>query len=259
MDLLWIAGGAVVVGILGFLLINRMGRKDIKREIKVILFEQVGNDKAYCGEFSAFEMDDKTLGIYVLIGKLKKPVCNVSPGDFFHTKTAGFFGFGSVLTKALLICKYSDDDYRVMARLRDGEWFKRVPQYDAKGGPLIGKDGEPVYDVEVYEEPIGVVQTAREAIRFNRSFQKKMEERMQAPGKFWDQWGNAITIGFVSIILMVTFIAMTNSHTKLVETVTDAFGEGAADYVKKVEEPGFAQRMLTKWETKDKEENAPPS
>lgn len=223
--------------------------KGSKNRIRIVLFEQVGNDKVYRGERIAFEEDDKKLGIYFMIKKEKKAISDIRNDDFFYD---------SKYNKALLLCKYAGDDYRVMNRLKDGEWFKRAIKLDEDGSPVVNaKTNEYELEETEYEECLGVTSTAREAMRFNKSFQKRMDEKMGEKLGFWEKFAPFITVGFVAIMLMISFNYMSGKTSETQMHIADTFVEGAGEYKAAITQPAFLEQKLREWEQKNAEDTAP--
>jgi len=176
-------------------------------KVRVLLFEQVGDDKVFRGVHEGKETQDEKMGSYLWIDKIKTSINLVNNSDYFLDKAMG---------KCLLVCKYSTDDYRVISRLKQGKWFKKeklpIEKYletrnvkDEETGeefiqvvkddeghpvPLLDDGGEPLpdYDLVEYVEPLGVTQSDREVMRFNRDFSRRMQEKRGEKSKFWDKY-----------------------------------------------------------------------
>jgi len=250
-------------------------QKDLGLLVRILLFEQVGNDKLFRGYRTAYESTDDKIGVYIMIKSLKKAISQISSTDFFPDKE---------FNKCLMVCKYSDDDYRSMSRMKDQEWYRKIElspldyleteQIEGKEGEQLtqlklDKNGEtiqkldkdknplPNYTLQSYDEPIGVNQTSREAMRFNRAFSKRMQEKRQEKGTFWDKYGQYV---FTATIVLIMFMSMAYSNNKMADTVTyalDKFGEEADKISSSVQSESFVQGLLDKIEKKDIEQQAP--
>ena len=269
MDLLPYAIGFAVL-FFGYLGINKyLSSKrltDGGHLIRVLLFEQVGQDKVFRQTTKGVEMKDDKLGVYILLKNLKKSISDVSNKDFFYDQKYG---------KCLIICKYADDDYRVMSSLKGQTWFKKVlvekPKTDKKGNPLIEQielsDGsfeetplmETVEEYQPYKEPLGVDQSAREAMRWNRDFQRRMDERMGEVKGFWERYGQLIMVGGMLIVILMSTAYNANKFETASKNIANAFGEKADEYLEEIKKPTFAETLINKIEQRNKEGEAPPS
>jgi len=273
---LWLAlGGLVLVG--AYWLANNWYQKkrdnDLGRIIRILLFEQVGNDKVFKGSRIGREMADEELGVYIMIDKDKKAISDVDNSDLFYDYQYNKY------TKCLLVCKYGDDDYRAMARLNDEVWYKKV----SERVPVLDKDGEQVVEaIEVtdpetgvistvkkskfeiskvekpYVEALGVGSDSREALRFERRFTKRMQDKRKEVKSWLEKYAPYLTVGFVAVIMLVSFAYMTNKLSETQVYIADTFVTGAGDYKKAVEQPSYAQTLLDSWEKQNAEGNAPP-
>ncbi len=271
----WIAVIAVI-GFVGYIsydyFVTKKRQKELGRTVRIILFDKIGNDHVFKGTYQAYEKDDEELGVYLIINKIKRPISGVSSTDYFPDRDQG---------KCLMVVKYADDDYRVMTKMRTGEWFQKVqlpqeeyiefeedeegntiPKLDKEGNFVHKTDAEgnlfPTFKLEPYEEPIGVGQNAREAQRFNRGFAKRMQAIRGEKQNWWDKYGNYVMTAGMMIILLMAFSYMTNKHSETTIKMAEKFGEKADEAIEEIRSPLFAERMLDYMENKDKEENAPP-
>lgn len=275
--------GLVIIGIAVLYFIFDFFYKRYKNSIKgnqirAMLFQKIGDEKIYQGSYLCEEKEDAKLGIYIYINKLKKAISGLSDEDFFPDKQVG---------RCILLCKYSEDDYRPMIRIKSESWYRKLPRaeedlyeteevqpteeggevtlkfsVDEKGELIRKKDenGEDVRDfyMENYIEPLGVTQQAREAMRFNRDFTNRMRELRNEKGGFWDKWGNLLlSVGMV----MLMFLAMAYNTNKTTETqvkISQVWGEKADEAIEEMKSPLLAERLLANWEKKNVEDNAPP-
>ena len=149
-------------------------RKMLGNLVRILMFHKIGNEKQFRGFMLAEEREDETLGMFIYLKKYKKAISGVRETDYFPDVEYG---------KCLHICKYADDDFRVISRLRDGEWYHKVDKNPEdlyviekitdpegneiqrykrdSGGQLIIKtddDGEPIddFDLVPYNEPLGI-------------------------------------------------------------------------------------------------------
>lgn len=234
----------IALGLLGVAYIYvyfYMGKGKGKR-VRILLFEQVGNDKVYKGYRIGFEKDDPKLGIYFFIKKEEHAISDVRNDDLFYDSEYG---------KALLVCKYAADDYKVMARLKTGEWAKIVP--------VLDKDGNETDKLEylTYEEPLGVTQEDREVARFTSDYRARMLEfRKEKEGLFMKVLPY-ITVAFVAMTLMLTHSYLSNKNAETQQYIASTFVEGAGEFQEAMSSPSFAESMLKKWEASQMEDNAP--
>jgi len=243
--------------------------------INILLFEQIGENKTFIGKYKGQEENDEKIGIYIIINKVKKAISGVNNIDFFGDKETG---------KSLIVCKYSDDDYRVMSALKNNEWYKKIDlepeeyfeteekeidgeitfelKLDKKGNPipLCDENGSPLpnYDFEPYQEPLGVSQDSREAQRFNRDFVRRMQEkRKEVPG-WWDKWGQTLVMASVVLIMFLSLAYQTNKFSEMSDNMISEWGDKADDLVVELRSPTFAEQLLNKIERKNTEAEAPP-
>lgn len=239
--------------------------------IRILLFEQIGNDVVFLGESIGEEMPDEALGVYIrlVVGKDKKVISDVVNTDLFYD---------SKYSKCLMICKYADDDYRVMARLRSQEWFKKVlvdkPMFDKKGeqifedveitNPETGEveierlpKTEKVEAYEGYNEPVGISQEGREVMRFNREWHKRMEERRKEKASFWEKYGAYVMLGSMMLIILMSTAYNANKFELAADHMAAAFGEKADEYLDKMDSPSFISTIISKVESRNLE--VPPT
>ena len=229
------------VGAVGFMVYDHFFKRRKDDRVRILLFEQVGNDKKYSGSYVGKFESDRSLGDYISIKKVNKAISDVGNKDYF---------FDSTLGKCLMVCKFSSDDYRVMSR------FDKGVTGEIKF--IKDKEGKEVEEFVPYIEPLGVTQDSRSASRFNRAWHRKMEVERADKKEFWDKYGNAISIAFVGIILLMGITYITNKHTSLMESGLKEFSDGAFEYKKAVEDPSWVDDLLDKVQRKEMEEEAPP-
>ena len=271
-------GALFLLYLLVDLLIIRKWKKDKhSRLVRILLFEHVGDDKIFRGVYDGHETQDEKLGAYLMINKIKISLGLVNNSDYFPDKKFG---------KCLLVCKYSMDDFRVMSRIKNGEWFKKVKLAPEKyletetvedengdlktrlvtdnNGKYIhktDKHGKKLVDyvLRPYQEPLGVTQSDREVMRFNRDFSRRMEEKRGQKNGFWDKYGPML----VSVtVVLIAFIFMAYNTNKMAEAqvkISEQFGEKADEAIKAIKAPSFAENLLNKLENKENEEKTPPS
>lgn len=282
MDLLFpFIAGLAAFSLVGYLVYDRIYQKKKRqqhgKEIRILLYELVGAEKVFKGTFTGYEQEDDKIGLYIMIQGLKKPIEVVNNNDFFPDSQFG---------KCLMVCKYADDDYRAMARMRDGEWwryenlppeeyFETVEQEnpetgntevfikkDDNGDPIPKKDedGDPIpsYHPVPYTEPIGVKQSAREAMRFNRDFKMRMQEKRKEHQGFWAKYGQTIMVLAAMMIVFLSMAYMTNRYTDAMDNMVDTFGEKAEEVVEATKDPHWAEQLVDEIGKKEKEDNAPP-
>jgi hypothetical protein len=129
--------GLAVLGLIGYIIYDKIYKekraKLLGQLLRVLLFEQVGNDKIYKNEFIASETNDEVLGVYINIKGIQKSIAVVNNDDYFPDQKYG---------KCLMVCKYAEDDYRVISPMREEEWYKKT-----KLKP------EEYLETEVYNDP----------------------------------------------------------------------------------------------------------
>ena len=257
---------------------TRYKRSKQGNQIRALIFQKIGDEKIFQNSFICEEREDEKLGIYIYLKHIKKAISGVSEEDFFPDKQWG---------RCILLCKYSEDDYRPMVRMKTDSWFRRLPRsdedlYETEEVPSEEEGGEPTiqykkddegelvrkkdedgndlndFYMENYIDPLGVTQQAREAMRFNRDFTARMRELRNEKGGFWDKWGNLLlSAGMV----MLMFLAMAYNTNKTAEAqiqISETFGEKADEAIEEMRSPLLAERLLANWEKKGVEDNAPP-
>lgn len=258
-------------------------KKKLGLILRILLFEQVGNDKIFKGASIGYEEHDDKIASYIVIKNHKKAISGVSSGDYFPDEKHG---------KCLLVCKYSDDDYRVMARLREEEWFKKVqraPQdyletewlnkeglvvdvnaedanslrlktIDETPIPRLDDNGEPLPDFELqsYKEPIGTTQSARETSRFNRAFSARMREKRNENEGFWSKYGTLLASVGMVMFVCIAFMYMTNKNKELVTELAATWSKEAQAAVDEMQKPQFAQRLMDYIDKDKNKDDGPP-
>lgn len=246
-----LSGLAILVGVIYKFVYEPKRAKALGNAIRILLFEQIGKDVVYIGSLVGEEKPDVQLGVYIRLGKNdEKVISDVANSDLFYDKKYG---------KCLLVCKYADDDYRVMARLNSFDWFKKV----IRQRPILNKDGSSKVDAETgkdlfedyeslepYNEPIGISQEGREVMRFNREFHSRMAERRKEKATFWDKFGAYIMLGSMMLIILMSTAYNSNKFTEAAEHMANAFGDKADEYINKIESPSFIETLLQKVESR---------
>ena len=265
MNYLYLALGLAVLFGGGFILFDLFYLKKRRQmnglNVRILLYEQIGDDKVFKGSFKGVERYDEKLGQYIWISKLKKAIDVPANLDYFYDKE---------LDKALNVCKFSDDDYRVMARLRNQEFFRLEkfmrPKLDVKGNPLVevvdGEDKPVLEEVEEfvpYFEPLGISQEGREASRFNRVFVKRMQEKRNEKAGFWDKYGQIVSIAFVGLILLVSFVYMTNSFKDINEKNAEVWGEKLSEAIDAQSNPSWVEGLVESLNRRNVEGASPDS
>lgn len=241
-DLIQIAIGLVIIVGIVFPIYHFYSRKKEKElEVRLLLFSHIGKDKVFVGSLIGKESNDAKIGVYTKFKGRKVAITDVDPADYFSD---------GKYSKCLLVCKYGEDDYRVMSRMTSGNWFKMVqvplkekvpnPNYDPNDPSsksdlevvIYDKDGNPQYEsvFEPYEESIGVDQDSRTAIRFNRIFNNRMDELMKEKKSMFEKILPIAGVIFVGILLLIGGIYMNKTHKEVMIKVSDDFREGAQDY-----------------------------
>lgn len=245
--------------------------------VRVLLFEHVGDEKIYKGPMSAYEEPDDVLGIYLMIEKIKKPISGVKSQDFFPDKEFG---------KCLMVCKYADDDFRAMSRMKNHEWFQKVDltpeEYyetkevqdentgektiilskDGKRNLIIRKDAETNQEIQPYrlvpyEEPIGVDQTSRETQRFQRAFAKRMQEKRKEKEGVWEKYAPFIMLGGMLIVFLLMSAHFANKFEQSTEIMSNTFRDSMDKAIKAQNDPLWLDDLIIKITKQNKEEEAP--
>jgi len=230
------------IGAVAFIGYDYFFKRKKPNRVRILLFEQVGNDKKFSGNFIGRFETDKSLGDYIFIEKVGKAISDVGAKDYFFDAQYG---------KCLLVCKFASDDYRIMSRMDKG--------ITGEIKVIQDKEGKEVEEFVPYIEPMGVNQDSRSASRFNRAWHKKMEEARKDKKDFWDKYGSAISIAFIGMILLIGIVYITNKHTSLMKNGLESFSEGAFEYKKAVEDPSWVDNLMDAIHREEMEENTPPS
>ena len=238
-EFVWLASIIATVGVSAIGVHFAMNRnKEKNKRIRGLMFEQVGKDKVFKGEVPLYEGSHPKLGVYILLKGQKKGISDIRNDDFFFDRKFG---------KCLLVCKYADDDYRIMSRMKTGQWFKQVytqkfketKEIDKETGeeitgkvPILDKEGQPVYEIEFepYEESLGVDQDSRTAMRFDRQFNDVMDEWAREKKKGLDKWMPMIAVGLVCFVLLVGFVYMNKAHKETSIAIMGTCGETLEAY-----------------------------
>jgi hypothetical protein len=87
----WAIGLAVLLG--AYVLYDYLNTKRKAKEegtiVRILLFEQVGNDKLYRGQTKAFESLDDKLGVFLMLKDKKQAISGVGQEDYFPDKDLG--------------------------------------------------------------------------------------------------------------------------------------------------------------------------
>ena len=245
---------------------SKFKKKDAK--IRILLFEQVGDEKVFMGAKEVAIKNDEKLGFYINITK-KVAIQVTSHNDFFYDRKFG---------KCLEVVKFSEDDYRPISRM-DKHLFgilktKEVAKLDENGEPIYIKDsdgkiltdenGEQIFETEKqqyfepYDEPKGITQTAREAQTFQRSFHRRMEELRKVKGGFWDKYGvQVLSVGLV-IVVMLFLTHMTNKSNETLIEVSENMGQSIQSASEAMNKPSWVEGLVEKINRDNAEANAPP-
>jgi len=265
----------LLLGFIGFIIFDQFYLKKKRLEqgkiTRILLFEQIGKQKVYIANYQGLEETDRSLGIYITIKKLNKAISDIDHDDYFSDNK---------YRKCLMVCRYAEDDYRVMSRL-SGNFLKKTElkpeEYletetitdeesgektlefkKDKGGNYIQLTDEdnnplPTYSYEPFIEPIGVSQNAREAQRFNRVFTKRMQEKRGEKQGFWDKYGQILMTGTVVLLLFLAMAYNTNKTTEAQKYMADMFVEQSDKIMEEQKSPHFAESVFNYIQNKDKE------
>jgi len=203
-------------------------------KVKVLLFEKVGTSKQFKGSFVAVEKNNKNLGRFLFCKKIGMRMEMPRTEDFFPYPKMNI----------LFVCKYAADDFRIMTILRDNEFYQKT------------KVEEEEVEV-VYEDPIGITQTARESIRFERAFHNEMNDFLKDKPSFWDRYGALMVNGMIIILFMILVIFLVRKNNDLQLQMNQNFAKVAGDYVNEIQSPTFIESMVEQMERERMEQNTP--
>ncbi len=263
---LFIGGGFVVFFLLYRFVYKRLQSKNAGLRLRILLFEQIGKDIVFLRQCFGEEKPDAALGVYIFIEGEKKNISDVANSDLFYDQRMG---------KCLMVCKYADDDYRVMSRLKQGHWFKKVmverDEVDAFGVPvLLDEVNEFGHTIQVpkkvlveelvpYVEPVGISQEGREVMRFNREFHKRMAERRAEKAGFWSKYGSTVMVAAMLVIILMSTAYNANKFETSAKHLAAAFGESADEYIAKVDNPSWVEGLFNAVERRAANAGSPPS
>jgi len=216
----WLLTGSIVFGI-SFFLYYYVYMNKIKKSAgllcRIFLFEKVGNSKVYIGErIGEFKKSAGSLGSYIDIRGENAVIRRLSNNDMVQDKE---------YKKSLFVMKYAEDDYRPFGFLSD-DWFKvenvedfkkdskgkLIPVLDDDGNPLSDENGQTVFETVIvekevrYDEPMGITQDGRDALRFVLEYKKEMDDRFSQKKGWWDRYGQYIVP--LTAIIAVVFLTM---------------------------------------------------
>ncbi|HPQ79606.1 MAG TPA: hypothetical protein PLG47_04090 [Candidatus Dojkabacteria bacterium] len=270
MDLLYLV--LIIGGLIGtwIVLDLKFGwtSKNKDSKVRIILFEKIGNDIQRKKEVIKSVSFDDQLGYFIKLNK-KNAISINDPRDLFYD---------SKVERCLELVKYGPDDYRVFSRMDKGTWFKlqeqEVLKKDENGEPIPLKDedgkimkdpesGEIIYETQIeqvpipYEEPKGVTQTAREGIRFNRQFQKRMDELRKENKGWWAEHGIQVLSVGVIIIFMIFTTHNQQNYYKAVKEYTKTQADEMSAATEAINQPHWAENLIESVQRKENEKNTP--
>jgi uncharacterized membrane protein len=271
MDILWwVVILAFFVGLFMFLDSKylKIGQnKDLTS--RILLFEKVGDEKVFKKmDVAPIKQDDK-LGFYVKLNK-KISITVADPKDFFYD---------SEHSRCLEVIKFGPDDYRPVSRMDKNIWGRLVekerpvlddagepiPILDEEGQPILDEEGQPIFQTETvqsfekYDEPKGVSQLSREGIRFNRAFQKRMEELKKEKQSWWAQHGVQVMSVAVIILFMIFMTHNQNNYYKNVKEYSTEAVDAMNDATDAINKPHWAEDLIKSVQREDAESKTPRS
>lgn len=266
MDLLNIVmiGSVPVVAVLVWLIYDQLFLS--RNVVKILLFEKVGNAKHFKGVYKATEKYTDNLGYYLRNRKIGLKIPSPNVESFFPSKP-----------KAIAICQYGTADFRVMRVMNDAQFFAREeqvvmeevsvsdPNDPAKKivveQPKKMKDGSFITEeVEVvYEDPIGITQTAREVGRFNRAFHREMDLFQKKKEGLLDKYGGLIINGAVIAIFFVIVMILYTKNLELEEKIIMEFSDASDKYISEIQSPSFMRTLVDQMQREENIAEAPIS
>lgn len=268
MDILyWTIIAAALVG--AFMYVDTKYLRNNKAKCRVLVHEQVGDEKVFLGAKIGLLKEDSKLGLYIKIGK-KISIQTPNSRDFYYDKKYG---------RCLHVVKMSSDDYRPLSRMDKAEWFRLeqqeqykkdkegnfIPILDKDGKPQINEIGETLYETEIiqvpatYDEPKGISQTARESGRFNRAYQKRMEELKKEKQGWWNEHGVQVLQIGVIVIFMIFLSYNQNNYFKAMKDINIETSEALGEAIEAVNKPSWVEGVFQAAQRKGMEDQTPQS
>lgn len=222
------------------------------RVATAFLFERVGRSEIFVGAFPLLRGNMKGLGTYTVIAiGSKYNFVDVPRAEDFTPANNSRIG------KVVEIVKFAEDDFRVRGRLNETYYsIDRKPKMINKQFCTVCKeeisccncpedqrfddqvveaivqekdeDGKDVFEyVEVaWEEPKGVAQEGRDAIREGNEYVRKMEEFKKGNPSMFEKYGGLVVpVVGMAIVAVLFIIAMKMSGDNLVATTEILSGE----------------------------------
>ena len=233
--------------------------------INVLLFEKVGKTEVFLGSFKGETSNDEKLGLFIKIKKKNIIVDMPDYNCFYHYKNS----------KAVMVCKYDDDDYRIIHKLNDNTYYSKVERLVVEEREVVDEDGsvstelvpklddlgEPVYELveDRFVEPIGITQEAREVARFRRDYHVRMAELKKTKQGFFDKYGAMIANFTLALMFIIAMIYVYNKSVERDKYWADKFDENAKDYLTTMNNPSWVENVIDRIENRKVVDNTPPS
>jgi len=254
------------------------GRANI-RVATAMIYERIGDSEYFLGGFPLLKGKYDQIGEYFVLE---------APGKNYFVDCLGSDVFtpckDKKLGKVVEFVKYSDDDYRVRRKLNK-KFFdieqKPLIKYEAlkneDGVVEVDEDNNPLMipvqekddkgnllfeEVKVkYEEPKGVDQEGRNAIRIHNNTTKEIKKFREQNQSFFEKYGGIIVpIAGLAIVAMVFLFGMKSISDSWSDGVNSLTGEikDAGENIKWWQQPEALDSIVGAVEKKTDEKNSPP-
>jgi len=238
-------------------------------KVKIFLYERVNNAYFFKKKFTAFLKSDMVLGNYLVSKSNKFRMAEPSIDEFIPSKKYKF----------LNVAKFGSDDFRPVALLKGNSFYKKISEVVTNKKEVLNPDGEtvlvdmPVLDRDnkpvtkivekPYEEPMAVTQSDKEVIRFNRDYNRRMDELKKSKEGFWKENAPMMissAIVAICIIGMIIFVRVdSKSDFETSKYWADKFGVKMDEAIGKIENPNFIERIMENIDRQKAEGQAPIS
>lgn len=255
---------------------NWISGKGKRRIATGLLYERIGNSEKFLGGYPLLK-GTFNIGEYLVLD-YKKPYFLDALGSEAFTPCQD-----QKLGKIVELVKYSEDDIRVRQRL-DQTFYKRkkVPLTEEKtlienneiitddnGKPIIiqvpkrNKEGQIMYETieEFYEEPKGVTQEGRDAIRIHNDTNEEIKKFKEKNKGFMEKYATVIVpIVGMAIVAMLFLMGMKYTSDAWIEGVQSLTGEikDASNNLQWWQQTDALDKIGSAIQKKQDEKNAPP-
>ena len=268
MSLLPYALGAAVIGGLA-ILIHKLFNKNNKMYCHTLLYEKVGEQEVFMGIKEVFKVETNAVTCLKIRGEEHSFIDFPEYNDFFPVKSSNI-----KMSKVLHIVKYGERDYRVKKKF-DETWHKEItlPVYEEfveeiDGVEHINKriktiNGKPVHEVIKvdYTEPMGITQKGMDAIRAGLQNEREINKELESTG-FWNKYGTSMVFIFGLMIIALMVIKSTQNVSDAANGLVTTCDEAAkltVEAAKKIDEPHWAENVLTYVQERNSVPEPPPN